>query len=257
MIQELSDCGNWRIYGSKNPQILIAGHSHTFSMFMALQDSQKFSEFIGIVSQANFEDQKQIDQSYWKFVADQSKDKNLAIAWNGNQHNLNFLINTKVKFNSYGLDQGSNHPFVTISQIEELYKPTFDDLEKALGKVSSAREICLLGTPSPKSEKFLNQRLANDQFFMNLGEQLGLARNEIRASNDKLRTFMWSITQELTQSIAIKNKYKFLPTPIESYDKNRLLLEKFSEDDLTHANPVYGLMMLEKISEFFGVSVGR
>jgi hypothetical protein len=92
---------------------------------------------------------------------------------------------------------------------------------------------------------------------MNLGEQLGLERNEIRASNDKLRTFMWSITQELTQSIAIKNKYKFLRTPIESYDKNRLILDKYSEDDLTHANPAYGLMMLEKISEFFGVSVGK
>ena len=255
MLQEFTKSGNWKIYGSLDPDILISGHSHTFAHFMALQKNKKLQKNIGLVTHANFDNKLRPDNEYWDFVVDQSGSRNLAISWNGNEHNLHFLIDTNIKFNSLNLKLGSKYPFVTIGQIKESFRATFYELELILSRFPDRSKICLLGTPSPKPQAQLNKKIQHDQFFIEMGEKIGIQRNDIKASSNQLRTFMWKITQELNAQSAREFGCKYLPTPSESFDSEFLLREIYSADDLTHANPEYGLLVLEKISEFFGVSV--
>jgi hypothetical protein len=255
MLQEFTKSGTWRIYGGLDPEILIAGHSHTFAMFMALQQNKKFQGAIGLVSHANFDKQIRPDNEYWDFIVEQSRGKNLAISWNGNEHNLHFLIDTKMKFNSLNLNLGSKYPFVTLSQIKESFRPTFYELELILSRFPDRSKICLLGTPPPKSQALLNSKIQDDEFFIEMGEKIGIQKKDIRVSSNELRIFMWKLTQELTEKSAKEFGCKFLPAPVESFERNFLLREIYSVDDLTHANPDYGLLMLEKIAESFGVSV--
>jgi hypothetical protein len=255
MLQEFTKSGTWKIYGGLDPEILIAGHSHTFAMFMALQQNNKFQGAIGLVSHANFDKQLRPDNEYWDFIVEQSEGKNLAISWNGNEHNLHFLIDTKMKFNSLGLNLGSKYPYITISRIKESFRSTFYQLELILSRFPDRSKICLLGTPPPKPQTQLNKKIQLDHFFLELGEKIGIQKNEIKVSSNELRTFMWKITQELNEKSAKEFGCKYLPAPSESFDSDFLLREIYCEDDLTHANPEYGLLMLEKISEFFGVSV--
>ena len=257
MLQEFTKSGNWKIYGSLNPEILIAGHSHTFAMYMALLQNNVFQKEVGLVSHANFDKQQRPDNEYWDFVVEQSNGKNLAISWNGNEHNLNFLIDTKIKFNSVGMVQGSNYPFVTVNRIKESFRATFYELELILSRFPDRSKICVLGTPPPKPKDLLTERLQHDQFFLEMGEKIGIQKRDIRASNNELRTFMWKLTQELTEKSAKEFGCKYLPVPSESHDRNFLLKDKYSDDDLTHANPTFGLLMLQKISDYFGVSVDQ
>jgi hypothetical protein len=255
MLQEFTKSGNWKIHGSLNPKILVAGHSHTFAMFMALQQNQNFQNTIALVSHANFDNQLRPDNEYWDFIVEQSNGKNLAISWNGNEHNLHFLIDTKIRFNSVGIHERSNYPFVTLTRIKELFRPTFYELELILSRFPDRSRICVLGTPSPKPQDLLTERIQHDQFFLEMGEKLGIQKSDIRASNNELRTFMWKLTQELTEKSAKELGCQFLPVPHESLDHNSLLNEIYCGDDLTHANPTFGGLMLRKISDHFGVSV--
>jgi hypothetical protein len=255
MLKEFTESKNWKIYGNLDPKILIAGHSHTFAMYMALLQNKIFQTELGLVSHSDFDKQQRPDNEYWDFVVEQSKGRNLAISWNGNEHNLHFLIDTRAKFNSLNLSLGSKYPFVTLSQIKELFRPTFYELELILSRFPDRSKICVLGTPAPKPKDQLTDRLQHDEFFLEMGKKIGIQKRDIRASNNELRTFMWKLTQELTEKSAKELGCEFLPVPPESYCSDYLLKEKYSDDDLTHANPSFGLLMLQKISDHFRVSV--
>jgi hypothetical protein len=255
MPDQVSKSGNWKIYGSDNPEILVAGHSHTFSLLWALNKSEKFNQYFGIVTRTNLSEHINNDDEYWDFVSQSAKNRKLAISWNGNQHNIHFLVDSKLEFNSMGFQTKRDAPFVTRSRIDDLFRPTFYELELVLSRFTNTSNICLLGTPPPKSKSYLDQRLKNDPFFLEVGKNLGIKVRDIKASSDDLRVFMWKQTQILTKQVADKFQCDFLPSPGETHDSNYILEERFSADDLTHTNPDYGNIVLEDICRHFGVKV--
>lgn len=223
-------------------------------MFMAIQRAPSLSKEIAIVTHANFDKPQQHDNDYWNYVLEISQDRNLAISWNGNQHNLHFLIEGNLKFNSIGLAQGKGYPAVSKARIKELFRPTFYELELILSRFSNRENICLIGTPAPKKSNFMKNYLHKEPYFLELGEKLGFSGKNLKISSEPLRSFMWEITQELTKKSAEKLGCSFLPTPSQTFDKNKIMLEKFYSDDLTHANPAYGAFFLERLLIFYGIS---
>lgn len=255
MLNQLSKSGNWKIYGNDDPEILIAGHSHTFSLLRALNLSEKFENVFGIVTRTNLSEYLHNDDEYWDFVSQSAKNRKLAISWNGNQHNIHFLVDSEIEFNSKGFHTNKDAPFVTLSRIQDLFRPTFYELELVLGKFARTSNICLLGTPPPKPKNYLDKRLKNDPYFLEVGNKLGIKAKDLKASSDELRVFMWNQTQILTKQVADKFQCDFLPVPRETYDANNILIEEFFADDLTHTNPDYGSIVLKNICKHFGVKI--
>lgn len=258
MLKEFSDCGNWKVYGNLSPKILIAGHSHTFAMFSAIQNRPKYQQYFAVVSQSDFSQHKTQDNDYWNFVASIAGSQTTAISWNGNQHNIHFLIDANFRFSAFGLEGKRRYPAVALSQINELFRPTFYELELILSRFQDRTKICLIGTPSPKSKKFLDQRLGKlgtEPFFEEVGRGLGIPREKLAASDDNLRVFMWEITQNLTRKVADQFGSKFLPTPQSTYNKNKILHENFYTQDLTHTNEDFGALMLDEIANFYGITL--
>jgi hypothetical protein len=228
-------------------------------MFHAILHREKFKDYFGIVTQADFSNHRPQDDDYWNFVAQLSNSQHTAISWNGNQHNIHFLVDSGIKFNSVGLNQKEDFPFVTLSRIQELFKPTFTELKSVLQKFNSKKKLCLLGTPPSKSKKFLDARLnqvGSEPFFEDLGRKLGLARNKLRASDDLLRAYMWEVTQNLTEEISKEFGINYIPVPGKTYDSNKILIESFYTQDLTHANEDFGAVMLEEMLNFYGIQNG-
>lgn len=254
MTNTISECGKWKLYGDPDSEILVAGHSHTFAMFMAINQDQSQKITSAVITHADFDNQVQPDNSYWDFVAKVSKMRKLALSWNGNQHNLLFLLDAGWKFNSIGLNLGKNYPFVTLKRIAALFDKTFNELEQVLGKFHKSTKVCLLGTPPPKPIDFLKKYLDKDDFFVQQARLLGLNQKNLKISSDEIRLFMWKLNKELMENLATKYGLGFIPAPKEATQSNGLLAEIFSSDDLTHANPEYGQLMLEKISNFFEAS---
>lgn len=248
----ISPCGDWKVYGSSQPKMLIAGHSHTFALYSAITNQERFSNIFAVVAQSDFSTHIQQSESYWDFVASIAENQPLGIMWNGNQHNIHFLLESELNCNFYGLPMGVGLPLIPINQIKELFKPTFEELAIVLKKFSKNTEIILLGTPGPKNSDFLNTQIANDPFFVNVGRDLGLAPKELRASNDSLRAYMWNLTQNMTNELAQKFGFKFIPTPSETTDGSLILKTEYYSEDLTHANELFGIQMLETLLNSVG-----
>jgi hypothetical protein len=249
-----SKCGNWSLYGNPAPKVLIAGHSHIFSMYHAITQNPKFQKNFGIVVQRNFSSHKQQGESYWEFVRSLAINLPTAISWNGNQHNIHFLVETDSKFNALGLMINSGYPVVPISHIREIFKPTFDELRTVLKNFPNNSYNCLLGTPAPKKKEFLNTKLQSDDYFVGSGKDLGIQKQDLTASSDELRAFMWNVTQLMTAEIAQEFNLKFLKSPESTYDVNMILKSNYYAGDLTHANNEFGVKMLEEILIFYGLS---
>ena len=250
----ISPCGDWKVYGSDQPRILIAGHSHTFALYSAITNQNKYGNYFAVVAQSDFSTHIQQSESYWDFVASIAKDQAVGIMWNGNQHNIHFLLESEVKCNFYGLTIGAGLPLVPLKQIKELFKPTFDELTNVLKKFSKNTEIILLGTPGPKKSDFLNTQIANDPYFVKVGRDLGLSPKELRASSDSLRAYMWNLTQNMTKELAQDLGFRFVPIPSRTLDESLILKNEYYSDDLTHANELFGVDMLDTLFNSVGAT---
>jgi len=253
MATVVSSCGNWKKYGADHARLVIAGHSHTYALYSAIQNSQDYLDKFAVISHENFLTRHIHDFTYWDFVAQESQNAPLAILWNGNQHNIHFLIDIKEKFNLYDLIIEEEAPFITKKQLDQLFSPTFFELELTLERLSKCKDITLVGTPPPKTKKFLDLFIKSDGFFLKLGEELEVDKNKITASSNMLRNYMWQYTQNVTKEIARKFNHKFLPCPENTYDESYTLLPQYYSDDLTHANETFGLELVKAFENFYGI----
>ncbi len=242
---------NWTVYGNSQPKVLIAGHSHTFSLLMAIRKNNKFGEVFGVVAEAKA---KQLgkgvtrDDEYWKYVAKLSSAQSTFISWNGNQHNIHFLLEELKPFQIFDMYQEHRSaPVVPITQVRELFAPTFSELRATLNLFSSFENLILLGTPAPKPKKFIDKVLMNDGYFSTKANTIGIPSSKIVATSDALRLAMWHLTQVMTKEVADEFGIKFMPTPNFSLDSNGLLREEFWADDITHTNQHFGEFFLDEL----------
>lgn len=247
MTSIISDCGTWKIFGNYGAKYLIAGHSHTFCMYQAIERNKSLSENFAVVVQSDFSNIERQSESYWKFVKSFEKEKKILISWNGNQHNIHFLIDSGQEFNTVDFFSGDNLPIVPLKQIRELFKPTFLELKQVLNSFSAKSNLVLLGTPPPKNYLFLNSRIHSEKFFVDLAREMGVNLKNLSVSSDSLRAYMWKFTQQLTFEVAQEQNLKFISVPKHTYDENLMLKDIYYADDLTHANDRFGVEMLENI----------
>lgn len=239
---------SWTIYGNKKPEVLIAGHSHIFPMFMAVQRRPKYSNYFGVASQSDFKHPLERDKSYWEFVSKNSKKRTLAIAWNGNQHNVHFLLENGERFRLFEyFEESITHPTISRDRLKELFSPTFQELKSVLGLLRQPNNVVLLGTPPPKSKKFIDLQIQNEKFFIDLARKSGLSTNELKATSDQFRIAMWKFTQDETKSIASEFGCRFIKNPTDAIDQIGLLKEEFWTEDISHANEDFGALMLDEI----------
>lgn len=253
MLKEISDCGNWKVYGSLQPKVLIAGHSHTFALYLALMRDPKLQNIFAIVTHADFTNSIPQNNEYWNFVADLARFQESVISWNGNQHNIHFLVDGNFEFNTIGLIQNNKFPMVSISRVKELFRPTFYELGLILSRFADRSKLSVIGTPAPKSKNFIDERLSQDDFFVQLGETMGVNKQQIRATEDSLRVFMWELTQNLTEETAKEFGSRFIPTPVSSYNQHKVLNANYYTDDLTHANEEFGKLVFNELINIYGL----
>lgn len=248
----------WILFGSPNPEIIFAGHSHTFAIYSALNKFPQFQNFFAVVAQADYSQHQVQDSEYWEFVrASSKKAKKTAIIWNGNQHNIHFLLDSGFPFNFFGANLDRNFPTVPISQIRALFNPTFDELKTVILQFPKSSKILLLETPAPKPKSFLDARITSDKDFLNIAKNLGLNLSDLKASSDELRVALWKINQQITAEIAESFSYPLISVPESSVTELGTLREDFCGDDLTHANFKYGKLLLNKCLDVLGIKIEK
>jgi hypothetical protein len=246
---------NWMIQGSNDPQILICGHSHSNCMFMALHSGLLPATIRGGAVFRRKQTKWNLGQGdYWDFVLKNSKDRVIAVMWNGNQHNASFLLAPKPPIRIY-LD-GSNQD----SDIEALWVPAemikahlkydYDHLLSVLQRmVSVTVDTIVLGTPPPKPEGMIKKVLPNEAYFVSMAETMGIDLKTALLTSEAARLALWEIIQDTLMEAAAETGARYLPVPNPAFDENGFLREEYSAPDATHANASYGALIWQAISE--------
>ena len=248
-----SKSGKWALYGDVNAQILVCGHSHAGSVLFAKlhgYDSDSSQNDISIIYTSDLNQGAPGDKEYWKFVADLSHGKHVVIAWNGNQHNVDFMLETDPKFKVLGVaEKGDGHQSVPIprAMIKSYFKPSFEELREIVPLLSNAASITLMNGPAPKPLTHIQSCILQEKYFTDIAESLGVVVSDLVVASDSLRLALWKLISEMLESYANSMGLHFLDTPIQSLDGSGLLLEKYWVADTTHANESYGLMQMERI----------
>jgi hypothetical protein len=255
-----SKSGKWALYGDAEAQIVVCGHSHAGSLLFAklngYEETGSQSD-ISIFYTSDLSQGAPGDNEYWNFVADLSQGKHVVIAWNGNQHNVNFMFQTEPKFTMLGVKANSyDHEAVPIprSMIKSFFKPSFDELTEIIPSLSNSKSITLLNGPAPKPSTHIQKCIAQETYFADIAKSLGVVVDDLVVASDSLRLELWTLISEMLESYAHSMGVNFLSAPIHSLDTTGLLLEKYWVADTTHANESYGILQMERIIKSVGNS---
>jgi len=75
---------------------------------------------------------------------------------------------------------------------------------------------------------------------------------DLGVSTPELRMAFWQLQATLLASLCAELDIEVLPPPPGALDPDGFLAEAFYASDATHANPLYGELVLQQIEERFG-----
>lgn len=192
---------------------------------------------------------------YWNAVIRVCRNKYVAILWTGNQHLSRFLVNLDEPFDvvcstSPELPIDETVQLVPEEVFRELFTQGFDELREVVRGIKRSSAIPLIcGTPPPKGDdNFLRSVIFREQKFQRIAEANGMTQETIPLSSPLLRYKLWLILQETYADVARSEGVQFIPAPSSAQTPEGYLDLKYAQQDATHANSDYGLLMLEDIT---------
>jgi hypothetical protein len=251
-----SKSGKWALYGDANAQIVVCGHSHAASILEATTLSKaqsKIEPAIAVCYSTDWTVGPPGDKEYWNFVSDLSEGKHVVIVWNGNQHIANFLFQTDPPFTLMGAQEElSEKKFLPIprTMVKQFFETFFLELDEIVPLMANAKSITLMSGPAPKPSTYIKPRIKDEPFLVNLAKSLQVDLDSIEITSDRIRLELWKLMSEMLEARAKRLEAKFLSAPDKAVDSCGMLLEKYSGQDVSHANAEYGALLMEKILNF-------
>lgn len=244
-----------------SPQLIVAGDSHVFSL--GTPHTPGLTEAV-LVPMAN--DRIEMfavdgpcprNLAYWQEVVRFVEGRAAAISWCGNQHQQFFLFAPSPLFDfvlasrpDLPLDESAD--LVPESMVREKFWPTVAILSAMIGEIAknSASRAIVLGTPPPKGDdEKVRGFLAAEPGLVALAAKRGCSVDEVPLTPPLIRLKLWTVIQELMADIAREHGASFLPAPAEAQDETGFLRPEFWVADATHANLLYGQILLDQLLE--------
>jgi hypothetical protein len=254
-----SKSGKWALYGDADAQILVCGQSHAACILEASNLPETKADSTVSISVCYSADLYTAgppgDKEYWDFVVDLSRGKHVAIAWNGNQHNANFMFQTEPAFTMLGV---TDHPYdeesvpIPRSLIKDFFKPSFEELSELIPSLSNAASITLVNGPAPKPLSHIQNCILQEKYFTDIAESLGVDIGDLAITSDSLRLELWNVLAGMLANRAQELGANFLGAPALSRDAFGMLSPEYWTPDVTHANSKYGLLLIEEIGKLIG-----
>ncbi len=255
-----SKSGKWALYGDVSAQIVVGGHSHAASILEATTLSKaqsKIESKIAVCYATDWTLGPPGDKEYWNFFADLSQGKDVVIVWNGNQHIANFLFQTDPPFTLIGAqNEPSEKEFLPIprTMVKRFFETFFLELDDLVPLMANAKSITLMGGPAPKPLTYINPRIKDEPFLVNVANSLQVDLDTLEISSDRIRLELWKLMSEMLETRAKHLEARFLSAPNEAVDSYGMLLERYSGLDVSHANAKYGELLVERILNSYEVN---
>lgn len=235
-----------RWVGSPDPALLVAGHSHRYAFLDHYNRSGESARvaILEVASNADIE-----TDLYWDIALGTARGRGvpLVIVWDGNQHNVHFLLESAERFSVYPASgpwaDGRSRPLIPRSLFREFFAPSVERLRAVLARSNGARVI-VLGTPPPKPDGHVRDRLHNEPLLADAAASLGMTPSTLEVTPLPVRVELWRITQELLREVADTFGAPFVAVPEKALSGGALTSD-MSYPDVTHANGLWAEIMVD------------
>jgi hypothetical protein len=241
---------------------VIAGHSHSAAISRALVNAST-----GVQRQArDIALQQGIGglrggpgkPGYWDNLRELAQTRSVAVVWNGNQHNADFLLacDQPLDFFPRGYPDPSVLPkarLVAETVIREHFRPSLEPLRQLMADIPAHQRLkrLLVGTPAPLFDgDEIRKRLSKEPLFVEKAAAMGIIIGQVEITPPTVRRKLWFVIQTMMAEIAEKGGWQFVPVAPETMDERGYLRSDLSADDVTHASIDFGSMMVRQIARF-------
>ena len=236
---------------------VIAGHSHTLALGVPLCSSDGLTRVVALPGEPRGDGLTgpwPRDDEYWTQVVALSRERTMAICWNGNQHLAGLLV-SRPPFD-FALRSRPDLPVDTASllvpelAVRELLGRSLVALSRLLASILEAGGLppIVLGTPPPKGNlEWVRRTLGTETHFTQLAEEAGMSLETIELSSPLVWLKSWLVVQRMMEEVAAAFSLRFCPSPADAQTPEGFLREAFWSSDVTHANEAYGMLMRRDI----------
>lgn len=245
----------WALYGAPDSEVIVAGHSHAKALMRGAQHPPEAAQRRRAVAYSSpVTAGAPTGDDYWRFVAGHRSAEAIAVVWNGNQHNVDFLFEQSPPLHVLRAGLGGGEAprdavWVPRSMMRAHFRPTVDELAAVLERLRGSARVVVLGTPAPKPSVHVRGAVAGDAHFASI-LAASPADRQPEVAREELRLALWEITQEMLRECAADAGVEYLPSPAVSIDASGLLLPAFSAPDSTHANLDYGDLVWNDLERY-------
>jgi hypothetical protein len=235
-----------------NPDsFILAGWSHTRALHTAYRELP-YKQNVTLPICEVFST-KPPSEEYWAQLVTAGRDRNVVLSWKGNGPNIDFLFKSTPAFtvlSSYGFSE---------IDIDSVVIPYWLHAQRYLDDVREdivltwlladlrARRIFFVGPPPPKSERVLRQTMSNDSYFLPKAANLGFNVSDIPLTGTDTRVALWEALCYALETRAKELGGIFVGVPSEAQNPDGTLKDELGQNDASHANALFGVMMWREI----------
>jgi hypothetical protein len=242
------------MYGDDDPAIVAGGHSHVACLIGAHDAGLGPKDLHAAV--AFSADMGPLAEGYWDYLCDAGAGRTVALVWEGNQHNVAFLLQPDPSFRVFcapGDPRPREEPgtWVPREMVSGYWEDSLALLGLMLDRLAERSEVLVIGTPPPKPDADLQAQLQGklewDPWMRELASARGEAGSDLQISSGTLRLALWSVIQDGMREVARRSGATFVPVPESVRDGAGFLADAYCAPDLTHANAAYGGLIWAQI----------
>jgi len=232
----------WRWIGARKAGVRLGGHSHMLAYRFAmhlLPDPDR--DRVAVLDKQDTAPPDAFDTTYFPELA--RAGTTTAVIWNGNQHNVSFMLNsvpvTIVRRDAERAPEirGTVVPF---TMAKALWAPSLEGLREFTAGHPAPASVIVLGTPPPKPDAQIRAGIAVEPHFVQLLAAEGFTAQDAPVTDPSTRVAAWESLQEAMADIAADAGCRFLAVPDEVRTQEGTLRPELCAHDATHANAEYG-----------------
>lgn len=195
---------------------------------------------------------------YWDSLRELAQTRSVAVVWNGNQHNADFLLACEQPLDFLPRDypDPSVLPKTRLTAegvIREHFRPSLEPLRELMTDIPAHTRLkrLLVGTPAPLFDSGeVRKRLSKEPLFVEKAAAMGINIGQVEITPPTVRRKLWFVIQTMMAEIAEEGRWQFVPVAPETMDERGYLRSDLLADDVTHANIEFGSMMVRQIAIF-------
>ena len=225
---------------------VIAGHSHSAAISRALVNAstgvQRQARDIALQHGIGGLRGGPGKPGYWDNLRELAQTRSVAVVWNGNQHNADFLLacDQPLDFLPRDYPDPSVLPKARLaaeSVIREHFRPSLEPLRQLMTEMPAHHGLkrLLVGTPAPLFDSGEIRKRVARSLFIEKAAAMGINIGQVQITPPTVRRKLWFVIQTMMAEIAEKGGWQFVPVAAETMDERGYMRSDLSADDVTHA----------------------